>query len=641
MGSSFLPETNDLHAILDDIAVGVIVYGADERIIHANPAVTQITGIPADELRSRALRDSRWDVVDENDQTVPPAAFPSTLAFESRKPVRDIVIGVRTYQGIERVWILVSAIPQLDSRGAVLRVVVSFVDITRRREAEGAYRFLAHHATDIVSRVADDGTLLYISPSISSLIGYRPEELMGKSAFNIIHSDDHPGFARLNPITLPDSLSQPVRQTYRLLHRDGTVRWVESMKRILPDPTDPSKFEIQSSCRDITERRHLEDKLQQAAKMEAIGQLAGGVAHDFNNLLTAIIGNLELVELPSSHPDHELIQSSLQAGLRAAELTSQLLGFARRKPLRVGPLDVRRLLAELTGMFARTVDPLIRIEIQTLIDIWPILADAGQLQQVLLNICLNARDAMPSGGLIRLGASNHTFHSNDMHQQPLQSQPGDYVQIMIQDSGDGMSEETRSRIFEPFFTTKDAGKGTGLGLAMAYGIIHQHGGWIDCQSIVGRGTRFELYLPRSMEDPTESGRYPSVELSENAGGKILVIDDEPMVREVGRQMLLRSGYDVITAADALEGIELFRSNRQSIQLILLDLAMPGLSGAEAMVYLRKIDPKIPIVVASGHAAEQVGKLSGIAGFVQKPYSLQDLNNAVTKALRRNIEKSNV
>jgi CheY-like chemotaxis protein len=370
--------------------------------------------------------------------------------------------------------------------------------------------------------------------------------------------------------------------------------------------------------------------------MEAIGQLAGGIAHDFNNLLTAILGNVSLLlsQVTPAEPSGELLRETEQAALRAAELTGQLLGFSRQTVLRLKPTNLNPVIQETVAILRRTIDPRITVEVQAEPTLWTVQADPGQMNQILMNLCINARDAMSDGGQLCLETANIVVDET-FHLQHLEAQPGDYVRLRVRDSGHGIPEEIRSRIFDPFFTTKAPGKGTGLGLAMVFGIVKQHHGWIECHSEVGRGTDFDIYLPRFREDAAVAEPPAAHDVP---GGKetILLVDDEAIIRNVGRTILQRYGYRVLLAEDGQEALELYQRAGRDIDLVILDLTMPRLSGYDTLRHLRRIDPEVRVLFSSGYAAEKVlgNDTGGVLGFVNKPYRPQDLATTVRQVLDR-------
>jgi PAS domain S-box-containing protein len=386
---------------------------------------------------------------------------------------------------------------------------------------------------------------------------------------------------------------------------------------------------------DVTQQRELESQLRQAQKMEAIGHLAGGIAHDFNNLLTAILGNLSLLlnDLPDAHPGRGLAAAAEKAGLRAANLTSQLLGFSRRTMLRPQPTNLNATVDEVVTILRRTIDPRIDVEVQTEPNVWTVEADPSQMSQVLMNLCLNARDAMPDGGRLVLETANVVL-THDYARLQLDARPGEYVRLEVRDTGCGIAPELQARIFEPFFTTKGPGKGTGLGLSMVFGIIQQHQGWIECHSELGRGTCFSLYLPRHGAAETAPALLADANAPPRGKETILLVDDEEMIRNLGRTILERHGYEVVLAMDGQEAVEVYQREQTRIGLVILDLTMPRLSGQDALRELLRINPHVRVLFASGYSAEHLVETDHrrVLGFVGKPYRPRELAHCVRAAL---------
>jgi PAS domain S-box-containing protein len=388
-------------------------------------------------------------------------------------------------------------------------------------------------------------------------------------------------------------------------------------------------------CWDVTEQRRLEAHVHQASKMDAIGQLAGGIAHDFNNLLTVILGNLELIlsRCPDDAPDRALIMSAQGAAGRAAALTQRLLGFARRHQLDWRPTNLNTLATEVVAILQRTIDPLIRLETHLAPDLWTTHADPAQLNQVLMNLCLNARDAIDGPGHITIETA--CIGGGEARGSNGRSRGGEFVRLRVSDTGAGMAPEVKARMYEPFFTTKGVGKGTGLGLAMVFAIVRQHKGWIDCWSEVGTGTRFDVYLPRG-ESPKVAAPAPEPAVTARTGqGTVLVVDDEEMIRNLAALTLEGRGYRVLRAADGQQAVDIYSAEKDRIDLVLLDLTMPVLSGHEAFRHLLNLNPHVRVLFASGYAVEQLSDLEKelMAGFVKKPYRPNDLILAVETALR--------
>ncbi len=401
------------------------------------------------------------------------------------------------------------------------------------------------------------------------------------------------------------------------------------------------------NTQDLTEQRELEDSLRQSQKMEAIGQLAGGVAHDFNNLLTGILGNLSLLSTEMEREGHGVdskqnLALAIKAGERAAELVRQLLGFSRRSKMDLKACDSNIVLGEVRDLLLATIDRTVQIELDLEPSPWKVMADLGLLSQVIMNMGVNAKDAMPHGGSLHLRSSNRHISVDDSRYH-ADAAPGDYVCLTVEDNGEGIPLEVQKRIFEPFFTTKGPGKGTGLGLATSFGIVKQLGGWIEMDSRPGTGTRFDIYLPRSAAAEAQP------ELAERAvingagiapvsgcNETILIIDDEDVVRHVARTLLMRLGYQVIEARDGIEGLAAHEEHGEAIDLVLLDLSMPNLSGRETFRRLRERDSGVPVLICSGYLVdlneftEECGACPN--GFVQKPYRFDDMSDTIRRVL---------
>jgi nitrogen-specific signal transduction histidine kinase len=387
--------------------------------------------------------------------------------------------------------------------------------------------------------------------------------------------------------------------------------------------------------RDVTHAMRLESQLRQAQKMKAIGELAGGVAHDFNNLLAAILGSTTLLKLRTQPEDRVFQAADLiqQAAERAARLTSQLLGFAKLGKHQNVPVGLHYAIQEIVAFLSRTLDKRIVIRQQLRAEQATVMGDPDQIQQLLLNITINARDAMPDGGELRFETAVVELDA-EYCRWHMGAAPGIYVMLAVTDTGHGIPREIQDRVFEPFFTTKEQGKGTGMGLAMVYGIVKNHGGTIRLYSEVGLGTTFKIYLPLAtarMPYSVSTGPLKSLV----GRGRILLVDDEPFVRESSTALLQQLGYEVVTVEDGRQAVAYYRDHSDEIDLIILDLVMPRLGGRETFHALKSIDPSVRVVISTGYGHNEVVQAlldEGMAGFVPKPYNLRTLTEVLVRAL---------
>jgi signal transduction histidine kinase len=414
--------------------------------------------------------------------------------------------------------------------------------------------------------------------------------------------------------------------------KDGAQDYLmkTNLKRLVPA--------VQRELREAKERqerKQLERQVQQLHKFEAIGRLAGGIAHDFNNVISAILGWAELCH-EEAKPDthlHERLQKIMDQTKRAAGLTSQLLSFARRQILQPKKIDLNIHVLQGMSLLRRVIGEHITVTVQTARDLNVTLVDPVQADQVLMNLCLNARDAMPNGGQLIINTSNIEI-GEEFRSLHTYARPGSYVLLSVSDNGIGMDRETAEQIFEPFFTTKEMGKGTGLGLATVYGIVKQHGGFIEVESASGKGTTFQVYLPATNGAP-EAREAQSEEKARRGSETILLAEDHDGLRQSAQEMLEALGYRVIVAADGPQAVQLFQANCEQVGLVVLDVVMPGLSGPDAFLQMTALEPKLPVVFTTGYTSE-VGSLTGMlekgASFLQKPYSQRSLGQMIRDVL---------
>ncbi len=529
--------------------------------------------------------------------------------------------------------------------------------VAQLRQSETLHRSVVEAAShmDICIAIFQDmgdreGVAVFANEALSRLLGYSLQEIVDQMTFaDIVHPDSLAMTTeRYRARQRGEAL--PSRYELYLRHKNGTKILTEMSVIVLQYQGKPATIAIYS---DVTQQRALEAQLRQAQKLEAVGTLAGGIAHDFNNLLTGVLGNLQFAQMelpPDSQPSRDL-RSAERSARRAAQLTRQLLVFSRKSQTEQLVLaNLTEVIDEVVALLRRTIDRRIEIVVHIAPDLWLVNADPNQISQVLMNLGLNARDAIMERLTtncerpltdrrevkLSIKAANVTL-DEAYCQSHLDASPGDFVCLGVSDTGCGMDAGTRSRIFEPFFTTKEVGQGTGLGLAQAYGIVKSHGGFINFYSELGVGTVFRVYVPRArkkaMPRPADGGG-PAAALP-TGQETILVVDDEEGVRALGKRLLERQGYKVLLASDGQEALDVYRREQTRIDLVILDMTMPKLSGREVLQELLTLDPAAKVIIFSGYPAEeQSGDLlaAGAVAFVHKPYTLRSLAETVRRVL---------
>jgi PAS domain S-box-containing protein len=484
------------------------------------------------------------------------------------------------------------------------------------REIEARYRLITENTSDLITILDEQHRFRYVSPSVVSLLGYTPEELIGCDAFDHLHLDD-----LLNSPEYWQSIVQHTRTTatFRYRHANGSWRWFECDIKAVDQDGAPAAIVI---ARDITTRRELEERVLQMQKMDALGRLSGGIAHDFNNLLAVIAGCTELAcqSLSSDHPAMQELIEIQHATERASALTRQLLAFAHRQKFEPRSINLNALILDMHKLLRRLIREDITLQTQLAPDLWQVRADPGQIEQVLVNLAVNARDAMMNGGTLTITTTNVVIDEAFVRLYPS-LQAGEYVCITVSDTGIGMDEETRQRAFEPFFTTKSPGQGTGLGLATCYGIVTRHGGAIDLASEPEHGTVVTICLPRA---PTaEPPASDAVDHSASLDGSetILLVEDDPAVRSLTARVLRTHGYTVLEASTDQEAIA-HAEQGTTIHLLLSDHVIPHTSGIALADHLTLVQPQIKVLFMTGYGAEpqHSGHRAADVTVIQKPFT---------------------
>jgi two-component system cell cycle sensor histidine kinase/response regulator CckA len=498
------------------------------------------------------------------------------------------------------------------------------------RKAEERYRLLFENATDAIF-IAQDGKIKFPNPKTIEILGLDDQQIENMSFTAFIHPDDRDMVLNRHLRRLTGEINLPATYSFRIINTAGRHYTVQISSVMITWEGRPATL---SFIRDITEQKKLEANLRQAQKLEAVGTLSGGIAHDFNNILMGIQGRVSimLAELDSAHPHYDHLKGIEAYVKNATALTSQLLGFAKGGKYEIKPTNMNRLLEQSAEMFGRARKE-IRIIFRLETNLWPVEVDRGQINQVLLNLYVNAWQAMPRGGDLYLQTGNLIVDQDFALSKEIS--PGRYIKMSIADTGVGMDETTKARIFDPFFTTKTMGRGTGLGLASAYGIIKNHSGTINVYSEVGHGTTFTIYLPAS-NTVVEAESPTSAELV-NGEGLILLVDDEAMVLEVGMQMLEKLGYKVITAESGNIALDILKTRYADIDLIILDMIMPEIGGGQTFDRIKQMAPESKVLLSSGYSinGQAVEILRrGCDGFIQKPFGLTDLSHKIREVLSR-------
>ncbi|HEX9799581.1 MAG TPA: PAS domain S-box protein [Thermoanaerobaculia bacterium] len=591
-------------------------------ILECNQAFATIFGYasPA-ELEGSDVQDLYWDVLDR----------PKILqVLRARRELPRVELVGRRRDGAQ--IRLLAATRMVEESGAeVIETTLLDVSDLRRteeqlRERELVYRSLVDSTRAVLWR-ADPATFrfTFVSPSAAALLGYPASRWLEDPDFWVkhLHADDR-----------AEAIATCQRETakgrdhlmeYRMIHTDGRAVWVQDSGSVVIERGAP--VSLVGAMIDISGRKQLEEQLLQSQRIEAVGRLTGGIAHDFNNLVGVISGYAELLldETGVDDPKRPALREIREAAARAAVLTRQMLAFSRRQVLRPRRVDLNQLVHDFERMIRRVIGEDVELETTLADGLWPVRADPVQIEQVLLNLAVNARDAMPGGGRLAIETENVDLDDTFSRVRPG-AVPGSFVRLTCRDNGVGMDAKTLSHVFEPFFSTKEPGKGSGLGLSTVYGIVKQSGGYIEVASRAGEGAEFTIYLPR--ETVADSGEVevpvPSMERLRGSETVLVVEDSQPFLRLV-RQILERAGYRVLAADSPEVALESFRGGDAPVDLLLTDLVMPGMSGRELARELRKVRPDLKILFMSGYSPETIGEHSpDEPELLQKPFSSQEL-----------------
>jgi two-component system, cell cycle sensor histidine kinase and response regulator CckA len=626
-------------AVLEQLGEGVIATDATGRIRFINRAAEQLFGRP---LPDQPLVDllGAHEFARPDGTPYPPSAQPFARALSRDQVTRSEDVCVRLRDGRELTLEMTAAPVHLEDgtrSGAV--AIVRDVTAARRavealRESEARFRLMVEGSEQVFFYVHNtDGIFEYVSPSVEAVLGYVPEELVGRH-YEVLGEAEGlgPEVRVRTDAALTTGEAQPPYMALNR-HRSGRAVTVEITER--PMVRGGEVVAMQGFARDVTARVQLERQLLQAQKMEAVGRLAGGIAHDFNNILTAIRGHAEML-LNTAEPGtdaYDDIVGVCSGADRAAALTRQLLAFSRRQVLQPRVIDLGKTVAELHSMFERLIGEHIELRVHAQHDLWSIRADPVQIEQVVLNLLVNARDAMPRGGAIEVDV--HNFDHVAVHPAYPGMLPGRYVRLVMTDTGPGVDAAHLPHVFEPFFTTKAEHGGTGLGLATAYGIVKQSDGFIYLDNVPGGGCRVQVLLP-PVEAAAEE-RPPLARPARALGGTetILLVEDEEPVRSLVRRVLVSHGYDVLDAPNGDTALDLVRGHDSRLHLLVTDVVMPGMSGSELADRLRLERADLRVLFMSGYSEEMIDLYRDEAAgeeFLEKPFTPFDLVRAVRSVL---------
>ena len=635
-----LRESEEKYRLLaENVSDVIFTMDLSLRVTYVSPSVERMNGWAASEW----MAFQPTDYLTQSSVELVLKALGEELAIQTNPgvdPNRVRTLELEQYRKDgTTIWTEVSARFLYDHTGGVAGIIGATRDITeRRRSQEQLQRLFAavQQAGEMIMITEPDGTVLYVNPAFENTTGYPIDEVIGKTAAILKGGKHHEAFYEEMWSTI--RRGGVWRGQFTNQKKNGSL--FEEMATISPikDESGQVVYYVMVG-RDVTSDLMLQKQLNQAQKMEAIGTLAGGIAHDFNNLLQAILGysDLLLMKKGPTDPDRKKLEVIQHAARDGADLVSRILTFSRKGEFKMRPIDLNEEVRRVEKLLRRTLPRMIQIDLLLAGDLRIIDADPGQIEQVILNLGVNAQHAMADEGRLVIETSNMLL-SDEYLWTHLRAKPGHYVLLTVSDNGIGMQPEVLDRIFEPFFTTKTNGEGTGLGLAMVHGIVSQHGGYIRCYSEPGRGTSFKIYFPVSagelISDLTLTREMPAFGTE-----TILLVDDDDRIRDMGQQIIEMGGYKVLLARSGERALEIYAAQRNEISLVILDLNMPGMGGKRCLEKILGIDPLAKVIVASGYSSNGLAlddQVTGAREFINKPYDAKDILIAIRTVLDKRL-----
>jgi hypothetical protein len=623
-----------LTQVIDCIADPVFVKDGNRRYLYVNRAECELTGVSREQMIGKTSTDffpsEQANVFTANDDLV--------LNGEKENVSEE---GVVDAQGKPHTMVTKKRL-LCDKAGnkSIVGVMRDMTEWKRSEEAlrasEEKFRLISENVADLIAVLDLRGRRVYSSPSYKKVLG-DPDQLRGSDSFVEIHPEDRERMKAIFGETVRTGVGQ--RSEYRFVSGDGRIHSIESQGSVIRDKHG-TIINVLVVSRDVTEQKALEQQFLRAQRLESLGTLASGIAHDLNNVLAPILLGLEILKKSvSGESGLRTLQTLEKSAQRGRDIVKQVLTFGRGIVGERGMLQLRHIVKDTVSIIEETFPRSIEVKEIAPKDTWTIKGDATQLHQLMMNLCVNARDAMPEGGTLRISLENVTIDPQYARMN-LEAREGRFVLLVVEDSGTGITPDTMDRMFDPFFTTKATGKGTGLGLSTVHTIVKNHEGFIKVYSDIGKGTAFRVYLPATEDSIPSAGKESDVKLLEGQGELILLIDDEASVCEITKQTLDAFGYRTITAPNGENGLALFRARKNEISLVITDMMMPVMGGQQTIRMLRGLNPNVKIIGSSGLMSDDRVdslKVDQADGYITKPYTAQTLLKAVNEVLRGSLQ----